>query len=98
MEPNKSDSKNKEPEKKESKGEEPEKKEYNYIEAKSLYTYEEAKKLGNQPWLIDKFVAIIYLTNWKKYITIILQKKTIQDLMILSSKDFMKNYVPNLMI
>ena len=30
---------------------------YNYIEAKSLYTYEEAKKLGNQPWLIDKFVA-----------------------------------------
>ena len=57
MEPNKSDSKNKEPEKKESKGEEPEKKEYNYIEAKSLYTYEEAKKLGNQPWLIDKFVA-----------------------------------------
>ena len=35
----------------------PEKKEYNYIEAKSLYTYEEAKKLGNQPWLIDKFVA-----------------------------------------
>ena len=34
-----------------------EKNEYNYIEAKSLYTYEEAKKLGNQPWLIDKFVA-----------------------------------------
>ena len=33
------------------------KKDYNYIEAKSLYTYEEAKKLGNQPWLIDKFVA-----------------------------------------
>ena len=33
------------------------KKEYNYVEAKSLYTYEEAKKLGNQPWLIDKFVA-----------------------------------------
>ena len=33
------------------------KKEYNYKEAKSLYTYEEAKKLGNQPWLIDKFVA-----------------------------------------
>jgi len=32
-------------------------KQYNYIEAKSLYTYEEAKKLGNQPWLIDKFVA-----------------------------------------
>jgi serine/threonine-protein phosphatase 2A activator len=30
---------------------------YNYIEAKSLYTYEEAKKLGNQPWLIDKFKA-----------------------------------------
>ena len=30
---------------------------YNYIEAKSLYTYEEAKKLGNQPWLIDKFAA-----------------------------------------
>ena len=30
---------------------------YKYIEAKSLYTYEEAKKLGNQPWLIDKFVA-----------------------------------------
>ena len=57
MEPNKSDSKNKEPAKKESKGEESEKKEYNYIEAKSLYTYEEAKKLGNQPWLIDKFVA-----------------------------------------
>ena len=30
---------------------------YNYVEAKSLYTYEEAKKLGNQPWLIDKFKA-----------------------------------------
>ena len=46
-----------EPEKEEKEESNIDKKEYNYIEAKSLYTYEEAKKLGNQPWLIDKFVA-----------------------------------------
>ena len=44
-------------EKKEEQNSNSEEKVYNYIEAKSLYTYEEAKKLGNQPWLIDKFVA-----------------------------------------
>ena len=44
-------------EKKEEQNSNSEEKEYNYIEAKSLYTYEEVKKLGNQPWLIDKFVA-----------------------------------------
>ena len=46
-----------EPENEEKEESNNDKKEYNYIEAKSLYTYEEAKKLGNQPWLIDKFVA-----------------------------------------
>ena len=46
-----------EPEKEEKEESNNDKKEYNYKEAKSLYTYEEAKKLGNQPWLIDKFVA-----------------------------------------